>query len=106
MNPAGVIFLMLGIVAGLVAVFFAMQAINAKNPRLHVLGGVGSLVVSLLAMILLRDQLRQIALTAAGFEPVKWVGPEWGPILIFLVLFVVAIVTITWMVMLLARENA
>ncbi len=103
MNPAGALYLMLGIVAGLVAVFLAMQAINATEPGSLVLGAVASLLLTLLSMILLRDQLRGIYLAQAGFEPVQWIVPDWGPILLFVALFVLMIVVVGWLVRLLVR---
>ena len=45
-------------------------------------------------MVLLRDQVRQVAFANAGFENPSWVAAQWGP---------VAVVTIGWMARLLAR---
>ena len=53
--------------------------------------------------VLLRDQVRQGALEAAGFQVQAWVEPQWGPIVIFAVLLVAAIAIIAWMVRALVR---
>ena len=39
-------------------------------------------------MVLLRDQVRQIALRDAGVEPRAWVVAQWGPFAVFVVLLV------------------
>ena len=66
-------------------------------------GAFHCLLVTLVAMILNRDQVRAGALEAAGFEPNTWIAPQWGPILIFFVLLVAALGAVAWMVVALAK---
>ena len=59
---------------------------------------VGGLVSTLLAMILLRDQVRHATLQGVydpAAVPVQW---TWGPLALFLVVFVVGLGTLGWMV--------
>ena len=57
-------------------------------------------------MVLLRDQVRQLVLRDAGFEHPSWVEPQWGPLAVFALLLVAAVVTIAWMARALARGSA
>ena len=54
-------------------------------------------------MVLARDQVRLGALESAGFEPVPWVIPQWGNIVVFAGLLVAAVACIVWMVVAFAR---
>ena len=92
-----------GIFFALGALMMAFTSIHAPEPHRLLRGAAISLVLTLLTMILMRDQVRRAALDAAGFEPVPWVVPQWGVIGVFLVLLVVAIATVAWMVVSLAR---
>jgi hypothetical protein len=56
-------------------------------------------------MILLRDQVRASALAEAKFAPTPWTSPQWGAIVVFLLLLVAAVATIVWMVAALARAK-
>jgi hypothetical protein len=57
-------------------------------------------------MVLLRDQIRQLTLRHAGFEHPSWVEPQWGPLAMFVLLLIVAVVTIAWMARALARGSS
>jgi hypothetical protein len=92
-----------GVFFALGALMMAFTSIHAPEPHRLLRGAAISLVLTLLMMVLMRDQVRRAALDAAGFEPVPWVAPQWGVIGIFLVLLVAAIATIAWMVVALAR---
>jgi hypothetical protein len=105
MNPIGATGLMLGILGGLVAIFLVMQAMNAAKPKLPVLGAAGALFISLISMLLLRDQLRQIRLSLSGYEIMPWVDTDWGLIGLFVVLLLVAVGTVLWMVAVLLKKR-
>lgn len=106
MGPVGVVGLMLGIVAGLVAVFLAMQAGSSERPGSKILGATAALVVSLVSMIVLRDQVRQIYLKAADYQLVRWIEADWLTIGIFVLLLLLAVGTVVWMVVQLSRASA
>lgn len=79
---------------------FAMMTMTLvkSEPAGLIKGASHALLVTLVAMVLMRDQVRQGALAAAGFEMTPWVVPQWGPILLFVALLVLAVVTVGWMV--------
>ena len=95
--------LALGIVLGVAAAGLALLALGAKDTVRVTWGQVGLLVATLVVMVLLRDQVRQLALRDAGFEHPAWVVAQWGPFAVFVVLLVAAVATIAWMARALAR---
>jgi hypothetical protein len=95
--------LALGIVLGIAAGGVALLALGAKNAVRATWAQVGLLAATLVVMLLLRDQVRQIALREAGFEHPARVATQWGPLAAFVVLFVAAAATIGWMARALAR---
>ena len=60
--------LALGIVLGIAAAGLALLALGAKDAVRATWAQVGLLAATLVVMVLLRDQVRQIALRDAGFE--------------------------------------
>jgi hypothetical protein len=64
------------------------------------------MLLTLVAMILSRDQLRSVTLSGAGFEANPWVAPQWTAIVVFVLLLVAALGTVAWMVAALARGSA
>jgi hypothetical protein len=95
--------LALGILLGIATGGFALLALGAKNAVRAVWAQVGILLPTLVVMVLLRDQVRQLTLRHAGFEHPSWVEPQWGPLVVFSLLLVGAAVTITWMTRALIR---
>ncbi|HYN01041.1 MAG TPA: DUF3365 domain-containing protein [Vicinamibacteria bacterium] len=95
--------LALGIVLGVAAAGLALLALGAKDTVRVTWGQVGLLLATLVVMVLLRDQVRQLALRDAGFEHPAWVVAQWGPFAVFVVLLVAAVATIAWMARALAR---
>jgi hypothetical protein len=95
--------LALGIFFGIATGGFALLAMGAKDPVRATKAQVAILLPTLLVMILLRDQLRQLTLHLSGFEPPPWVAPQWGPATVFAVLLIAAVATIVWMARALAR---
>jgi len=95
----------LGIVLGLASLFLMALAFYAPRPERLVRWGSVAVLLTLVLMILSRDQVRQGALEMAGFELNPWVEPQWGTILIFAALLVAAIATVAWMVLAYARSK-
>ena len=95
--------LALGILLGVAAAGLALLALGAKDAVRATWAQVGLLAATLVVMVLLRDQVRQIALRDAGFEhPAGW-RPSGGRFAVFVVLLVAAVATIAWMARALAR---
>jgi hypothetical protein len=97
--------LALGILGALGALAVTPIALQAEHPERPLRGLFVSLGVTLVAMILLRDQVRSAALAEAGFVPTPWIAPQWGAIVVFVLLLLAAVATIVWMVATLARAK-
>ncbi len=98
--------LALGIVLGIAAAGLALLALGATDTVRATWAQVGLLAATLVVMVLLRDQVRQIALRNAGFEHPARVATQWGPLAAFVVVLVAAVATIVWMARALARGTA
>ncbi len=96
--PVATTVLGLGIFAGMATMTLMFLAANAPRPAPLVGGGIGGLVITVVCMVLVRDQVRRGALATMNFEPVLWVEPQWANITLFLVLLVAGAVTVVWMV--------
>lgn len=96
-SPAAMGVLAAGVLLGLVTLVMMLMAVNARQPAGLIKISAATLLLTLVSMILVRDQVRRGALEAAGFEPAGWVVPQWGPMAIFAVLLVAAIVIVAWM---------
>jgi hypothetical protein len=81
----------------------ALLALGAKVRVRATWAQAGLVAATLVVMVLLRDQVRQIALRDAGFESPARVAAQWGPFAVFVVLLVAAVATIGWMARVLAR---
>jgi hypothetical protein len=95
--------LAVGILLATASAGLALLALGAKDAVRATRAQVALLGATLVAMVLLRDQIRQITLRDAGFEHPAWVAPQWGPFAVFVVLLVAAVATIGWMARALAR---
>ena len=95
--------LALGILLGIAAAGLGLLALGAKDPVRATWAQLGVVAATLVVMLLLRDQVRQLALRDAGFEHPGGVVAQWGPFAVFVVLFVAAVGTIGWMARALAR---
>jgi hypothetical protein len=98
--------LALGILLGVAAGGVALLALGAKDAARATKAQVAVLLPTLVVMVLLRDQLRQLALRDAGFAHPAWVEPQWGPLAVFAALLAAAVATIVWMVRLLAVRRS
>jgi len=87
-----------GSVAGLAALFLMLGTAfgDARPARIPLAAGCLALAIAL--MTLTRDFVRHAALSAAGFIPVTWSAPQWGPIAIFFVLLAGSVGLVAWMV--------
>lgn len=94
-----------GALIGIGAMMMMGMAITSRTPRGLVRGSAMSLLLTLILMVVARDQVRQGGLAAAGFQQNPWVQTQWGPLLLFLVMLVVAIVVVIWMVAKLAAAS-
>ena len=81
----------------------ALLALGARNPVAGTAGLAALLLATLALMLLLRDDLRRLALRQAGVEAPTWVAPQWGPFSLFVACLLAAAGTIAWMVHALAR---
>jgi hypothetical protein len=104
-DMAAVMILLLGIffTFGGAGLLILAGASTDQSPRPFVAGSVVSLCVGIVMMVLTRDTVRRVSLELVGFKAVTWTVPQWGPIGIFVVLLLVAVVSVAWMVRALVR---
>lgn len=102
-NQVATISFGVGFVLGLGVLIMMILALFRDDPAKLIRGSAHSLVVILILMVLMRDQVRRGELAAVGFEPAPWVEPQWGPIAIFLLLFVAGLAVIAWMLKIFVR---
>lgn len=105
-SPVASAVLGLGIIAGIGALVLVEGTRNDKAPMKRLFAGSSLLALTLVTMILARDQIRRGALAAAGYEIPAWVEPRWGQLTVFFLLLAGAAVTIVWMVRKLAVGKA
>jgi hypothetical protein len=65
---------------------------------------LAGMLVTVVTMLLVRDGVRAAALEHAGFVQTTWVATQWGPLVAFVVLLLVALGAIGWMVTALMRS--
>lgn len=104
-NALATIWLSLGIIAGFVALALMLNVLRAGNPRPLVVRAGWALLVTLITMVLARDQVRRGMLELAGFQGTTWIEPQWGVIAIFAALLLAGFATVGWMVMMVARPR-
>ncbi|MCX6549427.1 MAG: hypothetical protein NTY02_00205 [Acidobacteria bacterium] len=103
-NPTPIIVLLAGILLTVSGAGALVMAASGRQPVLAVSAGVATLLTGIAMMLLTRDTVRNVSLAIAGFQPATWTAPQWGPIAIFGVLLVGAVVTVVWMVGALVRS--
>ena len=89
--------LTVGIVLTLAGAAHAWLAGRSARPGRTATTGAVAMAAGLLMMLLTRDTVRRATLELAGFQPVNWTDPQWGPIVIFVVLLAAAVAAIAWM---------
>jgi hypothetical protein len=95
-----------GILLAVAAAGLAILALGATNAVPATWAQAGLLAGTLVAMVLLRDEVRQLALRDAGFEHPPWVVTQWAPLAVFGLLLLGAAATIAWMTRALAGSAA
>jgi hypothetical protein len=103
--PLAASLLALGMFFGLGSMSIMFMAANSPQPAPMVKMGMAALVLTLLCMVLIRDQVRRGALALSGYDPVTWVAPQWGNIAVFAVLLLAGVATVIWMVRALLRGS-
>jgi hypothetical protein len=78
-------------------------ALRSEDPTRGARHLLLTLAVTLVVMVLLRDQVRQAAVARAGLGPPAWVEPQWAAIGLFLVLLPAGAAIVVWMTRALAR---
>jgi len=101
-QPLGMTALAFGILFGLATLGCGVLALQSPKPALLVKAAAGTLILTLVSMIVLRDRVRQ-AVTDSDFTPAVWEMPQWPLIFIFFFLLVASVATIGWMVKTLKR---
>jgi hypothetical protein len=94
-----------GIVAGLAALLLGAMAIRPPASAKLVGSAAAALLVTLVAMVFMRDQVRT-GMLHASFEPTTWVEPQWGVIALFALLLIAALATVAWMAVALAKGRS
>jgi len=100
---AAPLVLLAGIVTGLVALVLMARCRRVEAPWTLVKTSAWLIAATIVLMAVTRDQLRQLALAAAGFGPRQWIVPQWGAIALFVVLLAIALGSVAWMVAALVR---
>jgi len=95
---AATLWLAGGVLSALSAIGHVIPAAMAKRPRPLIAGAAGSLLVSIVCMVAVRDIVRRASLGPDRLPPATWVAPQWGAIALFLVLLVTAVGLVWWMV--------
>ena len=98
MTRVPVIALFLGVAVGMVVLTLAVMTARAADPLPHVKWLISGILITLMLMIITRDQVRSASLADSGFTPATWVEPQWGAIAVFGWLLVVGLATIGWMI--------
>jgi hypothetical protein len=95
--------LAVGILLAIATAGVALLALGVKDATRVTWVQLGLLAATLAVMVLLREEVRLIALRDAGFDPPAVVATQWGPLSVFLVFLAVAVATIAWMARALGR---
>ena len=94
-----------GIILGLAALALGLLVMTGRRLDLAIRGAWIALGGSMVAMILVRDEVRRATLEPSGFALTSWTEPQWGVITIFGVLLIAAFATVIWMGMVLLRPK-
>lgn len=98
--------LVLGIVLAVGIAGHGLFALGAKDPVKATTALAGTLLLTVVVMVLLRDRVRTLSLHLAGFEQPATVAAQWGPFAVFVVCLLAAVATIAWMAHALLRGRA
>ncbi|MEW6320439.1 MAG: hypothetical protein AB1635_05060 [Acidobacteriota bacterium] len=87
----------IGLLAGVAVLGLLVAAAVSARPAPHVRSAVHAMLLTIVLMVVIRDQVRQGALQAAGYQPATWIEPQWSAIGIFVALLLVAVASVVWM---------
>lgn len=105
-NLSATLSLGAGIAFGFASVAIMFMASATAEPARMVRAASVTTLLTLMAMIVARDQLRRGMLELGRFSVSSWVEPQWGVIALFGVLLVAAVGTTIWMLTLLKPRRA
>lgn len=105
MSRVPAVALFAGVTTGFVTLSLVVLAARAADPAPAARWATAGLLVTVVLMVVSRDQLRTVSLTAGGFEPTTWVAPQWGAIAVFVGLLVAGLAVVAWMVTVLWRAQ-
>jgi hypothetical protein len=97
--------LLAGILLTLTGAGHTVLAVTGRRPALMLTISAVTLLSGIAMMLLTRDTIRRLSLDLAGYQAVNWVAPQWGPIVIFVVLLLAAVGTVVWMTQALANAR-
>lgn len=97
--------LLAGILLTLTGAGHTVLAVTGRRPAVMMTISAATLLAGIAMMLLTRDTVRRITLELAGYQTVNWTAPQWGPIVIFAALLVLAIGTVLWMTRALAAAR-
>jgi len=95
---AGPTFFGVALLFGLTT-FSALVVLAVSPPSRRLVGlTAASMLLTIVFMAFTRDQLRTVGLERIGFEPVRWVSPQWVPFGLFVGCLLLAVGVVAWMV--------
>jgi hypothetical protein len=97
--------LLAGILLTLTGAGHTVLAVTARRPGVMATISAATLLAGIAMMLMTRDAIRRFTLELAGYQPVNWVAPQWGPIVIFALLLIAAVGTVAWMTRILAKTG-
>ncbi|HEX7709128.1 MAG TPA: hypothetical protein VF701_21910 [Thermoanaerobaculia bacterium] len=104
-SPVATISLAAGIIAGFVALYMMLSVVRSDRPRPLVMRSIWALLLTLVAMVVSRDEVRRGMLELAEFQTTTWIEPQWGVIAIFLSLLAGGVAATVWMAVVLLRSK-
>lgn len=104
-SPYASVVLGIGILLGFASAGLMLGALFSDVPEKGVMRATGTTLLTLVAMILARDEVRRGTFELVNLQPQTWVEPQWGVIALFLALLVAALATTAWMTSLLVRAH-
>ena len=89
--------LVTGVVLAFGTVVMLVLLARADASARLALGGAGGLLLTVIAMLFVRDQVRTAGLDRVGFAETTWVVPQWDVFALFVLFLVAALTTVGWM---------
>ncbi len=86
-----------GFLTGIASLVFVLWAMNSHKPRPLFITGKILLVLTLISMIFLRDQIRDVGISSFFKLADLPVAPQWGVLGLFLLTFVLGLVVVFWL---------